>query len=210
MLNDRASLLSLLRSRRSGRPRDLTAPGPTAGELEDMLAIAMRTPDHGKLHPWRFVHVGRDRRAAFAQLLAAAYRIDNPAPGRLELEANERFAHQAPELVVALSSPTPDHKIPVWEQQLSCGAACMNLVLAAHASGYAAGWVTGWAAYSPAMLAAFGAPPERIAGFVFIGTPGMELEERLRPDPAEIVSEWVPPAPESAVTYPLDIRKMGE
>ena len=81
-------------------------------------------------------------------LLHAAYRIDNPEPGRLEIEANERFAHQAPELIVALSSPTPGHKIPVWEQQLSCGAACMNLLLAAHAMGYAAGWVTGWAAYS--------------------------------------------------------------
>lgn len=197
MLNDRSSTLTLLKTRRSGRPRDLVAPGPTASEFEQIFAAAMRAPDHGKLHPWRFVHVGRKRRAAFARLLDTAYRIDNPAPGRLELEANERFARQAPELVVALSSPTLDHKIPVWEQQLSCGAACMNLVLAAHALGYAAGWVTGWAAYSPAILAAFGAPPERIAGFIFIGTPGMELEERLRPDPAEVVSEWTPPAPES-------------
>lgn len=194
MLNDRSSTLSLLGTRRSGRPRDLVAPGPTASELEEILAAAMRTPDHGKLHPWRFVHVPRDRRDALAKLLQAAYRIDNPDPGRLEVEATERFARQAPELIVALSSPTPDHKIPVWEQQLSCGAACMNLVLAAHALGYAAGWVTGWAAYSPAVLAAFGAPPQRIAGFIFIGTPGAELEERLRPDRAEVVSIWVPPA----------------
>ena len=118
--------------------------------------------------------------------------------GRLEIEANERFARQAPELVVALSSPTPDHKIPVWEQELSCGAACMNLVLAAHAHGFAAGWVTGWAAYSPTVLAAFGAPPERIAGFIFVGTPGAALEERLRPEPDEVVSQWAPPRPESA------------
>ena len=115
-------------------------------------------------------------------MLDAAYRIDKPAPGRLEIEANERFARQAPELIVALSSPAEGHKIPLWEQQLSCGAACMNLVLAAHAMGFAAGWVTGWAAYSPAVLAAFGAPPERIAGFLFLGTPGAPLEERLRPD----------------------------
>jgi nitroreductase len=74
----------------------------------------------------------------------------------------------------------------------------MNLVLAAHALGFAAGWVTGWAAYSPAILAAFGAPPERIAGFIFLGTPGAELEERLRPGYDEVVSEWVPPGPESA------------
>jgi nitroreductase len=190
MLNDLSSTLALMRTRRSGRPRDLVAPGPGAAELRAILEIATRTPDHGKLHPWRFVHVPRGRRAAFAAVLQSAYRADNPDPGRLEIEANERFAHQAPELIVALSSPTPAIKIPVWEQELSCGAACMNLVLAAHASGFAAGWVTGWAAYSPQLLAAFGAPPERIAGFLFLGTPGTELEERARPEYDEVVSEW--------------------
>jgi nitroreductase len=207
MLNDLTSTLSLLETRRSGRPRDLAAPGPDPAQLRRILAIATRSPDHGKLHPWRFVHIPNGRRHAFAALLDAAYRIDNPAPGRLEIEANERFARQAPELIVALSSPTEGHKIPLWEQQLSCGAACMNMVLAAHAMGFAAGWVTGWAAYSPAILAAFGAPPERIAGFLFLGTPGNPLEERLRPAYEEVVSEWVPPEPESAGTYPLDTSK---
>jgi nitroreductase len=190
MFNDLSSTLALLRTRRSGRPRDLVAPGPGADQLRDILGIATRTPDHGKLHPWRFVHISRSQREAFAALLQSAYRADNPDPGRLEIEANDRFAHQAPELIVALSSPTPGIKIPVWEQELSCGAACMNLVLAAHASGFAAAWVTGWAAYSPFVLAAFGVPPERIAGFLFLGTPGTELEERPRPDFEEVVSEW--------------------
>jgi nitroreductase len=190
MLNDLSSTLALLTTRRSGRPRDLAAPGPSAAQLRGIFEIAMRTPDHGKLHPWRFVHISRSQREAFAALLQSAYRADNPEPGRLEIEANERFAHQAPELIVALSSPTPGIKIPVWEQLLSCGAACMNLVLAAHASGFAAGWVTGWAAYSAEVLAAFGAPPERIAGFIFLGTPGVELEERARPGFGEVVSEW--------------------
>jgi nitroreductase len=190
MFNDLSSPLALLGTRRSGRPRDLVAPGPSPAALRRILEIAMRSPDHGKLHPWRFVHVARERRATFAALLDRAYRADNPDPGRLEIEANERFAQQAPELVVALSSPTPGIKIPVWEQELSCGAACMNLLLAAHASGFAAGWVTGWAAYSPAVLAAFGAPPERIAGFIFLGTPGAALEERPRPDYDEVVSAW--------------------
>jgi nitroreductase len=198
MFNDLSSTLGLLETRRSGRPRDLVAPGPDSDQLRRILAIAARTPDHGKLHPWRFVHVPRDRREDFAALLHRAYRIDNPAPGRLELEANERFARQAPELVVALSSPTEGHKIPAWEQELSCGAACMNLLLATHAMGFAAGWVTGWAAYSPKVLAAFGAPGERIAGFIFLGTPGTELEERLRPDYDEVVSEWAPNRTESA------------
>ena len=155
-----------------------------------MLEIAARSPDHGKLHPWRFVHVGREQREAFAALLRRAYLIDNPAPGRLEVEATERFARQAPELVVALFSPKPSPKIPLWEQQLSCGATCMNLLHAAHAMGFAAGWVTGWAAYSDAVRDAFGAEPERIAGFIFVGTPGAPLEERLRPDPDEVISSW--------------------
>ena len=194
MFNDRSSTLSLLRTRRSGKPRDLGEPGPTPDELRRILEIAMRTPDHGKLHPWRFVHVAKDQRDALAALLQRAYRVDNPEPGRMEIEATERFARQAPELIVALSSPTLGHKIPVWEQELSCGAAVMNLHLAAHAMGYVAGLVTGWAAYSETVLRAFGAPPERIAGFIFIGTPASELEERLRPGYDEVVSEWAPPA----------------
>ena len=190
MLNDLSSPLALLRTRRSARPRDLVAPGPDAAQLRDILSLATRVPDHGKLHPWRFVHVPQDRRADFADLLDRAYRVDNPEPGRLELEANERFARQAPELVVALFSPTEGHKIPVWEQQLSCGAACFNLELAAIASGFAIGWVTGWAAYSPTVLAAFGEPHERIAGFLFLGTSSQELEERPRPDYDSVVAEW--------------------
>jgi nitroreductase len=192
MFNDRTTPLSLLRTRRSGRPRDLVEPGPNADELKQILEIAMRTPDHGKLHPWRFVHVAKHRRDAFADLLHRAYRVDNPDPGRLEIEANERLARMAPELIVALCSPTPGHKIPVWEQELSCGAAVMNLHLAAHALGYVAGLVTGWAAYSPMVLEAFGAPPERLAGFIFLGTPAIALEERPRPEYDEVVSEWAP------------------
>lgn len=195
MLNDRSSILSLLETRRSGRPRDLVAPGPSAEELARILAVAARTPDHGKLHPWRFVHVRQDQRDAFAALLERAYRADNRDPGRLEIEAAHRFAHQAPELIVVLSAPTAGHKIPVWEQELSCGAACMNLLLAAHGQGYAGGWVTGWAAYSDTVRDAFGQEGERIAGFVFLGTPGTDLEERLRPEPSEVSSEWAAESP---------------
>jgi len=190
MFNDRSSALSLLATRRSGRPRDLVEPGPSADELRRILEIAMRTPDHGKLHPWRFVHVARDRRGELAELLRRAYLAANPGAGRAELEAGERFAHQAPELIVVLSSPIPGHKIPLWEQQLSCGAAGMNLLMAAHAMGYAGGWVTGWAAYSGMVRDAFGASHERIAGFIFLGTPGAGLEERPRPAFEEVASAW--------------------
>jgi nitroreductase len=192
MFNDRSSLLSYLATRRSCRPRDLVEPGPDSGQLRQILAVAARTPDHGKLAPWRFVHVARDRRIAFAEMLQAAYRTGrSDPPARLEVEAVQRFATQAPELIVLLSSPIEGHKIPVWEQQLSCGAAGMNLLHAAAALGFGGGWVTGWAAYSPAVLEALGGrAPERIAGFLFLGTAGIELEERPRPALEEVVRAW--------------------
>jgi nitroreductase len=193
MLNDLSSPLLLLATRRSCKPRDLVEPGPDQVRLRAMLEIAARTPDHGKLAPWRFVHVPRERRADFGAMLEAAYRADRPNAGRLEIEAAHRFAQQAPTLVILLSSPVEGTKIPVWEQELSCGAAGMNLVHAATASGLCAGWVTGWAAYSEAVLKAVGGQVgERIAGFIFIGTPGVELEERPRPALDLLVSEWAP------------------
>jgi nitroreductase len=192
MLNDRSSILALLKTRRSGRPRDLVEPGPDAAQVREILSIAARVPDHGKLAPWRFVIVRKEDRDQLEALLQSAYRVDNPAPGRLEIEAVTRFAHQAPVLVVALFRPVESTKIPLWEQQLSCGAACMNLLHAAHAMGFAAGWVTGWAAYSDTVRDAFGTEPERIAGFFFLGTPGAPLEERLRPEPDEVISSWSP------------------
>ena len=196
MLNDTSSALSLLRTRRSAKPRALAAPGPSDEQLREMIEIAGRTPDHGKLTPWRFLRIRDEDRGAVADLLERAYRVDHPEPGRLEIEAAHRFAHQAPALIIAFFSPVDSLKIPVWEQELSCGAACMNLLHAAHALGFAAGLVTGWAAYSPAVLEGLGATEkERIAGFVFIGTPADEMEERLRPEVDQIYSEW---APESA------------
>jgi len=193
MLNDRSSLPAYLASRRSGKPRDLVAPGPSPEQLREMVAIAARTPDHGKLAPWRFVIVPDAQREALATLIADAYRAEKPEAGRLEIEAMLQFARQAPALVVALSAPREGH-IPLWEQQLSAGAATMNLLHAAHALGFAAGWLTGWAAYSDTVRDAFGGGDERIAGFVFIGTPGRELDERPRPALDDVLSVWNGPA----------------
>lgn len=190
MFNDTSTPLSLLTTRRSGKPRDLAAPGPDKAQLQEMCAIACRTPDHGKLAPWRFVIVDPEQRDAFAALLLDAYRTDRPEAKRLELESIEQFARQAPALVVALSSPRTDSQIPLWEQELSTGAACMNLLHAAHAMGFAGGWLTTWAAFNDQVRDAFGAAPERIAGFIFIGTPTRPLEERPRPDLAQTVQTW--------------------
>lgn len=190
MLNDTATHLSALRTRRSGKPRDLVAPGPDDAELRVMLEIAARTPDHGKLAPWRFVVVPPERRDALAELLTNARRAD-PAhvkPG--DLEGLDQFARQAPALVVVLSSPSAERPIPRWEQEMSAGAAVMNLLHAAGAHGYAAGWLTGWASENAAVRDAFGSVNERVVGFVFIGTPSRPLEERPRPDLDRVVSYW--------------------
>jgi nitroreductase len=190
MFNDLSSPLALLQTRRSGKPRDLVAPGPDDAQLRQILEVALRTPDHGKLAPWRFVIVPQDRRDALAALLEAAYRAEKPEAGRLEIEAMHQFAQQAPTLVVAMSKPVAGSKIPLWEQELSAGAAIMNLLHATHALGFAGGWLTGWPSYNDDVRDAFGGVDEKIAGFVFIGTPGKPQEERPRPEYNDIVSTW--------------------
>lgn len=192
MFNDLSSPAALLATRRSGKPRDMVAPGPDAVQMRRILTAAARVPDHGKLAPWRFIVVDGDQRDAFARLLYRAYVAEREEPGRLELEAVDQFAHQAPTLVVVTSQPVPGSKIPVWEQELSAGAACMNLVTAATAEGFVAGWLTTWAAFSETMRRAFCDGEGRIAGFVFIGTPSRPLEERPRPELDRVATRWAP------------------
>jgi nitroreductase len=192
IFNDLSSPRALLATRRSGKPRDMIAPGPDEAELRAILQAAMRVPDHGKLAPWRFVVVGPEQRDAFASLLARAYAAERPEAGRLEIEANEQFARQAPTLVIVLSKPKAESHIPLWEQELSAGAACMNLLTAAAAHGYVGGWLTGWASYSPIVRDAFGDGDEKIAGFIFIGSPSRPLEERPRPEFDAVVKRWSP------------------
>ncbi len=190
MFNDISTPAALLATRRSGKPRDMIAPGPDAEQLHAIMSAAIRVPDHGKLNPWRFVIVDADQRMRLETLLIDAYRAAKPDAGRLELDASRAFAHQAPTLVVALSAPIAGSKIPVWEQELSAGAAIMTLLTAAHAHGFVGGWITGWAAYDETVRAAFGTANERIAGFVFLGTAARPLEERLRPDYDAVVRHW--------------------
>ncbi|MBU6253297.1 MAG: nitroreductase [Alphaproteobacteria bacterium] len=192
MFNDTHTPLSLLLSRRSGKPRDMVAPGPDAEQMATILSAASRVPDHGKLAPWRFVTVATDQRDTLADLLVTAYRAEKPEAGKLELDAMVQFAQQAPALVVVLSSPVSSSKIPLWEQELSVGAACMQLLNAAHALGFVGGWLTGWPTYSNHVRDAFGGVDERIAGFIFIGSPSKALEERPRPNLSDVVRAWQP------------------
>lgn len=191
MFNDTSSLRTHLATRRSGKARDMVVPGPDAAELRDIIALALRTPDHGKLAPWRIVTVGADQRDALAALLKSAWVQENPGAAGLDLSALDQFAQQAPTLLVLLSTPVAGSKIPVWEQQMSAGAVGMNLLHAAHAHGYVGSWLTGWAAYSPPVAAAFGAQDgDTIVGYFFLGSPARELDERPRPEYDAVVRSW--------------------
>lgn len=186
--NDSTTTLSLLHSRRSGKARDMVAPGPTDAELTHILAAALRVPDHGKLAPWRYVII--EDRARFAETLQGLYRAQKPEAGRLEMDAVAAAAHQAPLLLAALSKPRPESHIPLWEQQLSMGASIMALIVAAHALGYAANWLSGPMPDLPGLPDALGEPGARLAGFIHIGTPAKPLDERPRPAMADIVKRF--------------------
>jgi nitroreductase len=191
MFNDTSSLRAHLATRRSGKPRDMIAPGPDVAELREIIALALRTPDHGKLAPWRIVTVAADQRDALAALLKAAWVRENPGAAGLDLSALDQFAHQAPTLLVLVSTPVAGSKIPVWEQQMSAGAVGMNLLHAAHAHGFVGSWLTGWAAYNPDVAAAFGAQEgDTIVGYFFLGSPARDLDERPRPEYDDVVRAW--------------------
>ncbi len=181
--------IALLQRRRSLAPPEMTGPGPSGGEIETLLKIASRVPDHGKLAPWRFIvfeGAARERAGRIALELKLA---DDPALDEAaQAIERTRFSH-APLVVAVVSRAAPHVKIPEWEQVLSAGAACMNLVIAAHALGYAAGWLTEWCAYDRRFGAAIGlAERERVAGFVHIGRPKLVREDRPRPALSEVVT----------------------
>jgi nitroreductase len=185
--------IELLSSRSSFKAVELTAPGPSAAEVDKLLTIASRVPDHGKLTPWRFIVFEGDARLAAGAVIATAFRVKYPdaTPEQVEVE-RKRLAH-APLVIAVVSRAAPHVKIPEWEQVLSAGAAAMNLVLAAHALGYAANWITGWYAYDSGVLEALGlAPHERIAGFIHIGTPSGAARDRPRPPLSEIATRFSP------------------
>ncbi|MFZ1990508.1 MAG: nitroreductase [Alphaproteobacteria bacterium] len=182
--------LDLLRSRRSAKFAELRAPGPSKEQLMTLLAIASRAPDHGKLVPWRFLVIEGAARAKFGELLAKTWAENEPAspPERLALERG-RFAN-TPVIVGVVSRVTPGIKIPVWEQELSSGAVCTTLLIAANAMGFSGSWITEWYGYDKKIFAALGLKAnERIAGFVGLGTVP-QVTERARPKLDDLVSYW--------------------
>lgn len=193
MFNDNKDAITLLQSRRSAKARNLKAPGPNAEELRSILEAGMRVPDHGKLAPWRFVVVQKDAQQALGDAVAAAYLKEKPDASNLELEAIRSFPQQAPVMIVVLSRLNTQRAIPEWEQRLSAGAACQNMLIATHALGYLGSWLTGWSAYSEDVVQILGGEEgDKIAGFLFMGSSDASLSERPRPEFDEIVSFYSP------------------
>jgi nitroreductase len=172
-------LLSRLATRRSASAQLLAAPGPSQAEIEQILHLGARTPDHGKLFPWRFVVLGPQSRAELAEALAALAETQGRVAKDLAVLAK---LSNPPLTILVISTPIQGHKVPVWEQQLSAGAVCMNLEHAANALGYSASWITDWYAYDPAAVALFGVEGgETIAGFIHVGSLAEPPLERPRP-----------------------------
>jgi nitroreductase len=183
--------VTLLQTRRSLKPAELIGPGPSPAELDTLLTIASRVPDHGKLTPWRFIVFEGESQLKAGAAIAAAFVAKYPDATPDQIDFERRRLARAPLVVAVVSRAAPHVKIPEWEQVLSAGAAAMSLVIAAHALGFGATWITEWYAYERGVLDALGlAAQEKIAGFVHIGRPAHAPEDRPRPTLADIVTRF--------------------
>ena len=181
--------LSLLRARRSVPPHLLAGPGPTPAELDDILTVAARVPDHGKLAPWRFLVIAGEARHVLGDAIADAFRADEPGAGADRVATERNRLARAPLVVGVVSRARAHPKIPDWEQVLSTGAACMNLIVAANAVGFGTAWLTEWISYDRRILDRLGlAPDETMAGFIHIGRAGERPSDRTRPALSDIVT----------------------
>ncbi|MEL6497137.1 MAG: nitroreductase [Planctomycetota bacterium] len=184
-------LLRYLRVRRSPKLSVLEEPAPSDDQLRGMLEIASRTPDHGKLVPWRFVIIAGHRRGELGEVIARRFVDINPdAPAERVDFMNQRVC-KAPLVVAVVFQPKPHAKIPEWEQMLTAGAVCMNLLHAANSLGFAGLWLSEWYAYDRVVLDELGlSPDEQLAGFIHIGTPSESRDDRARPVMDEIVTAY--------------------
>ncbi len=193
VFNDTTDALTLLKTRRSTVAKDMVPPGPDAGQIDELLQIATRVPDHGKLAPWRFILFEGDARTAFGAHLSARYKELHPGTGNDLLAFEAARFERAPLVIGVVSKAAPHHKIPEWEQQLSAGAVCQNLLIAALAMGFAAQWLTEWYAFDDDIARILGlGKHERMAGFVYVASREGDPTERARPEVGELVSHWQP------------------
>lgn len=189
--NDTSSLLAFLKTRKSASAKAMGGPGPSVAQILDMLALASRVPDHGKLTPWRFISFAGEARGKIGEAFAARWQVLHPEHGPEILAFQRGLFERAPTVVAVVSTASEHPKIPVWEQQMSAAAVCFNLELAALAHGFDATWLTDWVAYDSETKAAMGLKPgENVAGFIFIGKATAPLEDRPRPDVATLLTAW--------------------
>jgi nitroreductase len=183
--------IELLKTRRSVKPRDMTAPGPSPAELETILTIGARVPDHGKLAPWRFIVFEGDARMRAGEIIARVFSGKHPEASPAEIEIEKRRLTDAPLVIGVVSFTRPHPKVPALEQELSAGACAMNMVIAATALGYGVCWLTGWFAFDRDVLDGLGLKPdEKLAGFIHIGTSTKRSEDRPRPALTDIVTRF--------------------
>ena len=183
--------LDLLLSRRSGSAKTMTGPGPSAAQLDVLLRAASRVPDHGKLFPWRFIVFEGEARRRMGDVLAECLKASEPQATAERIEQERDRFLRAPVVIGVVSRVREAIPIPEWEQILSAGAVCQTLLIASHAIGFVANWITEWGAYHPLVKERLGLKSgERIAGFVYIGTSAVPLEERVRPDLDKLVTRF--------------------
>ena len=183
--------LDHLTTRRSLKPFEMTGPGPSSAEVETILTIGARTPDHGKIVPWRFIVFEGEARAKAGAIFATVFGVKNVTATSDQIEKEKNRFMDAPLVIAVVSRTAPHPKVPAWEQELSAGASTMNIVHAAHALGYVANWLTGWIAFDRDVLDALGVKAdEKLAGFVHIGKSGKAAEDRPRPSLKDIVTRF--------------------
>ncbi|MGX4803944.1 nitroreductase family protein [Bradyrhizobium guangdongense] len=183
--------IELLKTRRSVKPREMTGPGPSPAELETILTIGARVPDHGKLAPWRFIVFEGEARQRAGEVIAKVFARKNPGAPAADIEIERKRLIDAPLVIGIVSFTKPHPKVPAWEQELSAGASAMNIVTAATALGYGAAWLTGWFAFDRDVLDGLGLKAdEKLAGLVHIGKPTRPSEDRPRPVLSDIVTRF--------------------
>lgn len=186
-----AEMLKFLAQRRSPSKNHLGAPGPAPEEVDELLRIAARVPDHRRVEPWRFIVFEGDARHQFGRKISAIYDKAHPECEASDILEEAGRLERAPVVVAVISSPDTSHKTPVWEQELSCGAVCYNLLLAASSAGWGAIWLSEWIAFNNQVDQLLGlAEEERIAGYIYLGKPEMDCPERPRPNMEKKITRW--------------------
>ena len=189
-LNDTSNVLAFLKSRKSASAKAMSDPGPSHDQMSEILNIAARVPDHGKLSPWRFILIESEGRSRIGEGFAQVWARNNPSHGPDSLNFQRGLFLRAPIVVIVVSTAAVHAKIPLWEQHMSAAAVCYNAIMAATALGFVAQWQTDWVAYDQNAKAVMGIQnDEQVAGIIYIGTSTVPLEDRPRPDVASLLTK---------------------